>query len=250
MPGLAVGDTRLSVDRRSCATSRSGERDAQKDRSGACRVLHIRALRTSSAAHQTVFATSCGVIDVAGPTLEWFVGSRGFRPSTTVRLTMLAACYAPLLLLLAILNSFGNTGIRWVLAAVAVLSVAATMLLFLVAVRNLNAVVEQVYSATPREGESLKFFASYVVPFFVAPTAPDATRWALGLYLVIIAVLYLQGDMYFSNPVTAVLGYRLFELTREDRGFVLVLTRRRELVPGEMIRLSRIGPYIHVENPE
>lgn len=170
----------------------------------------------------------------------------GFRPTIVVRWIMLAAAYAPLLVLLAVLDSFGTQWVRWGLGAVAVAAVIATVSFLLVAVPHRNAIPEEVYSAKPREGEALKFLASYVVPFFVTTTATAPTRWGLGVYLVLIALLYLHDELYFANPVVAMLRYRVFELTRIDRVFLLVLTRERQLVPGQVVRLAQIGSYVYV----
>ena len=163
---------------------------------------------------------------------------------------MLAAAYAPLLLLLAVLDSFRLPWLRWAFAGLAVAGVLGTLLFLTVAIPRRNAAPEQVYSAKPREGEALKFFASYVVPFFVTTTAATPARWGLLIYLVLIALLYLQGDMYFSNPVLAALGYRIFELGRADRGFLLVISRAWYLAPNESISLVPLGGYIYVQPKE
>jgi hypothetical protein len=175
------------------------------------------------------------------------MAASAFRPSVLARVVMLASAYAPLLILLALLNSFGLPWLRWALLALAVLGIAGTVLFLTVAIPRRNATVEQVYAARPREGEALKFFASYVVPFFVTATAAPAARWALLIYLILISVLYLQGDMYFSNPLLAALGYRIFELTRLDRGFLLVISRAWHLAPGENVELVPLGGYIYLQ---
>lgn len=159
---------------------------------------------------------------------------------------MLAAAYAPLLTLLAVLDSFRIGWLRWLFLGLAALGVLSTVLFFSVAVRKRNATPEKIYAAKPREGEALKFFASYVVPFFITTTALPAARWGLLIYLVLIAVLYIQGDMYFSNPLLALLGFRVFELTRVDRGHLIVISREWHLAPTEVIRLVPLGGYVYV----
>jgi len=159
---------------------------------------------------------------------------------------MLSAAYTPLLVLLAVLNSFQLDRLRWALAALAVAGVVGTALFFFLAIPRRNASIERIYAAKPREGEALKFFASYVVPFFVTATAAAPARWALLIYLLMIALLYVQGDMYFSNPVLALLGYRIFELGRADRGFLLVISRAWHLAPGATISLVPLGGYVYV----
>lgn len=160
---------------------------------------------------------------------------------------MLSAAYAPLVVLLAVLDSFRLGWLRWTLLGMAATGIVGTVVFLLVAVPRRNATLERVHAAKPREGEALKFFASYVVPFFVTATAPSPARWGLLIYLGMIALLYVQGDMYFSNPLLAALGYRIFELTRADQGFLLVISKSWHIAPGEVLSLVPLGGYIFVE---
>lgn len=163
---------------------------------------------------------------------------------------MLAAAYAPLLLLLAVLDSFRIGWLRWVLAAASVAGVLGTLLFLFVAIPRRNPQPEVLGRVKPREAEALKFFASYVVPFFVTATAPQAARWGLLIYLLMIAVLYLQADLYYSNPLLALLGYRVFEADRDDRGFLLVISRAWHLAPGQTRQLVPLGGYVHIDRTD
>lgn len=175
-----------------------------------------------------------------------------FQPSAGVRLLMLVAAYAPLLVLIAMLDSFGvDAGgtagrlLRWAPAVVAGLGVVVTVAFVALAVRRRASEPEVVFEARPREGEAVRFFATFVVPFFVLQAATPTHRWALLLYLVLIAALYLQSEMFAANPVLALLGYRVFELNRSDGGFLLVLSRSRYLAPREVLELVPLGGYVY-----
>ncbi|MBM9476648.1 hypothetical protein JL107_09355 [Nakamurella flavida] len=169
-----------------------------------------------------------------------------FAPAPGIRVLMLLAAYAPLLVLMAVLDSFGIPALRWVLGGTAALAVLATALFFTVGLRGRNAESETVVEARPREGEALRFFASYVVPFFVTQSAAPTHQVALGLYVLVIAVLYLQGDMYFANPLLGLFGYRVFELRRPDGGYLVVLSRSWHLAPGQRVALVPLGGYVFV----
>jgi len=160
---------------------------------------------------------------------------------------MLAAAYAPLLLLLAVLNSFRVDWLRWVLVGLSIAGVLGTLAFLFIAVPRRNTEPEVLNRAKPRDAEALKFFASYVVPFFVTATAPEAARWGLLIYLLMIAVLYLQADLYYSNPLLALLGYRVFESDRKDGGFLLLITREWHLAPGQTLQLVPLGGYIYLD---
>lgn len=175
-----------------------------------------------------------------------------FQPSPGVRLLMLVAAYAPLLVLIGVLDSFGvDDGTtagrlaRWAPAGVAAAGVLVTVAFVGAAVRRRASEPEVVFEARPREGEAVRFFATYVVPFFVLQAATPTHRWALLVYLALIAALYLQSEMFAANPVLALLGYRVFELNRSDGGFLLVLSRSRYLAPRQVLELVPLGGYVY-----
>lgn len=70
-----------------------------------------------------------------------------FRPSFPVRVIMLAAAYAPLLLLLAVLDSFRLPWLRWAFAGLAAAGVLGTLLFLTVAIPRRNAAPEKVSTA-------------------------------------------------------------------------------------------------------
>jgi hypothetical protein len=82
------------------------------------------------------------------------VSRPGFRPSLAARLTMLAASYAPLLALLALLNSFKIQWLRWAFIGVAAASVVGTVWFFTIAIRSVAATAEPLSEVKPREGEA------------------------------------------------------------------------------------------------
>lgn len=171
----------------------------------------------------------------------------GLRPSLAIRLGLLAGAYSPLMVLLAALGTWEQRWLRVALFGAGLLSFLLCTYWLRVWVPQRGGVPEKIYRAKPREGEALKYFASYVIPFFIAATAPSASRWGLLVYLAILVVLYLQGDLYFTNPVIGLMGYRLFEVTREDGGYLLVLTRHWQLTPETVVRLVSLGGYVHVD---
>ena len=81
-------------------------------------------------------------------------------------------------------------------------------------------------------------------------TAHGDARWGLVVYLVLLSLLYIRGDLYFTNPLIALFGYRVFELTDEDRTLRVVLSKRWYMGPGMAVRLIPLGGYVYVESDE
>lgn len=132
----------------------------------------------------------------------------------------------------------------------ALISFVVTAAFFELVIGTRNPTPEKIATVHPRDAEALRFFASYVVPFFVTSSAASNVRWGLLIYLILIAILYLQSDLYYSNPLVALLGYRVFEMTRSDGGFMLVLSRRRHFVPGEVVKLISLGGWVAIHRRE
>jgi len=162
-------------------------------------------------------------------------------------LGLLAGAYSPLMVLLAVLGIWDQRWLRVGLFSTGLISFLLCLYWLRVGVPRRAGVPEKIYRAKPREGEALKFFASYVIPFFIAVSASSVSRWGLLIYLAILLALYLQGDLYFTNPVIGLMGYRLFEVTRQDGGYLLVLTRQWQLTPDMVVRLVSLGGYVHVD---
>ncbi|WP_165688118.1 hypothetical protein [Mycobacteroides abscessus] len=158
--------------------------------------------------------------------------------------------YAPLLVLLAVLGTWPCWWVRGGFLIAALICCVAVWAFFRFAVRSQSSRRYAVYQAKPREGEALKFFSSYVVPFFVAITAGSNARWGLLVYLILLSLLYIRGDLYFTNPLIALFGYRVFELTGEDRTLRIVISKRWHIQPGMAIRLISLGGYVYIEEPE
>ena len=175
------------------------------------------------------------------------VTTSGLRPSLLVRLGLLTGAYSPLFVLLAVLGTFDNRWVRVGFLAAGVLGFLFCLCFLRYVVPHRNGIPERVYRAKPKEGEALKFLASYVIPFFVTLTAAPATRWGLIVYLFVLLVLYLQGDLYFTNPIVGLVGYRLYELTREDGGYLLVLSSRWQITTDMIVRLVPLGGYVYVD---
>ncbi|NGX08674.1 hypothetical protein UI24_16210 [Mycobacteroides franklinii] len=163
---------------------------------------------------------------------------------------MLVSSYAPLLVLLAVLGTWPSWWIRGALLITAALCCLLVWAFFRFAITNRSSRRYVVYQAKPREGEALKFFSSYVVPFFVAITAGPNAKWGLLVYLALLSLLYMRGDLYFTNPLIALFGYRVFELTGEDRTLRIVISKRWYMPPGIAIRLKSLGGYVYIEETE
>ncbi len=84
---------------------------------------------------------------------------------------------------------------------------------------------------------------------FAAITATTAReRGALGLFVFLIAVLYVRSELFYINPLLALVGYRLFQVATPAGTSVVLLTRRRFLRSGIDLKARRLSDYVYWED--
>src|SRR5437660_604864 len=108
------------------------------------------------------------------------------------QLALFLSSYAPLFGVFALLESFGR---GW--PVVACITLAGTGPIFLAGVLLAAgaAVAPQqleVATAQTRDGDSLAYVATYLVPFAAITATTPREQGALGLFVVLIAVLYVR----------------------------------------------------------
>jgi hypothetical protein len=165
-----------------------------------------------------------------------------------VQSALFVSAYSPLLVLLAILRSFGSGAGVWVCLGLAAVGVALSMAFWRVALRQPIQWQHATHSR-PRDGEVLNFFVAYVVPFAAAPLDDARARTALIFFLLVLAVLYTRAGLYQVHPLLLLCGYHLYELDLTDGSTVMVLTSRPFLPQTQTLKVVPLMPNVFVERP-
>jgi hypothetical protein len=154
--------------------------------------------------------------------------------------------YSPLFAVFALLDSFGAGWPTQICIGLAAAGVLLPVLVFLAA-RRLAPQSLHVESAQVRDGDALAYIATYLVPFAAVAATTARERGALGLFVLLIAVLYVRSGLFYINPLLALVGYRLFQITTPAGASVVLLTRRRFLRSGIDVNARRLGEYVYWE---
>ena len=162
------------------------------------------------------------------------------------RSVLFVSSYAPLLLLFALLDSFGAIGSRICLVVCAV-SVAALGMLWYTLRSRLQPEQVRIEGARSRDADVMAYVVSYVVPFAAATDATDhRTRSALAVFAALIAILYIRSAVYFVHPLLLLAGVHVYEASRDGVPMV-VLTRQTHLRQSCNLQVVNIGPNVYVE---
>lgn len=165
------------------------------------------------------------------------------------RFVLFVSSYVPLFGVFALLDSFGKgwpTGISIALTAVGVMVLPVT----LVRARKLAPQPLKADTTQVRDGDALAYIATYIVPFAATTATTARERGALGLFVLLIAIIYVRSELFYINPLLALAGYRLFEVVTPSGASVVLVTHRRFLASGSCVMARRLGDYVYWEPKE
>lgn len=166
--------------------------------------------------------------------------------TTFAQLVLFLSSYAPLLVVFALLDSFGK---GWPSLICAALAIAAVLMLIVVltVARRVAPQPLHVRRVQIRDGDALAYIATYLVPFAAVSLATGRERLALLLFVLLIAVVYVRSGLFYVNPLLALVGYRLYQVTTPKGATVILLTRRSFLRADTELRTRRLSDYVYWE---
>jgi hypothetical protein len=162
------------------------------------------------------------------------------------RFGLFLSSYAPLFGVFSLLDSFGP-GIPTVVCIV--LTVIGMLLPFVVLTGTRSLVGQDlpVKDTQIRDGDVLAYIATYLVPFAAITATTGRERGALGLFVFLIAVIYIRSELFYINPLLALAGFRLFQVGTTDGASVVLLSRKRFLGSNITLKARRLSDYVYWE---
>lgn len=157
--------------------------------------------------------------------------------------------YAPLFGVFALLDSFGPGWPTLVCVVLALLGPVVLAIVF-AAAQRLAPQSLRVEASQTRDGDALAYVATYLVPFAAITATTGRARGALALFFALIAVLYVRAELFYVNPLLAVVGYRLFQVTTPTGSSVVLLSKRHFMRPGITVSARRLSDYVYLEDSQ
>ena len=152
--------------------------------------------------------------------------------------------FAPLFGVFALLDSFGAGWPSTLCLALMIVGLAAPFVLGPVIVSKLANDPLRIQSAQSRDGDALAYVATYLVPFAAFAASTTRERLALLLFVVVVAIVYVRSHLFYVNPLFAIVGYRLFQISTPEGASVVLVTPRRFIPANEVLQARRVGSYI------
>lgn len=166
-------------------------------------------------------------------------------PSVFTRVLLLLSSYSPLLLILAIQNKDRPS----VLVGLSVTATASVgwLFMFLRRLRSLNRMRITVRTAVRRDQDVIGYLFAYLFPFLGIDLGKPSDVLALGILFLVVAVLYVRLNAIYINPLLAIAGYYLNEITEDNGKTSMLLTRRSYVAPNSVLKVSTAGTLVAME---
>jgi hypothetical protein len=167
-------------------------------------------------------------------------------PSLITKLILFLSSFSPLMLVFALLDSWGRGLPTQICIGLAVASWLGLFVIIRVAA-SLAAVPVRVATATLRDTELLAYVVTYFVPFLTVPADSLRRALALGIFVVLIAIFYVQGEMYHWNPILGLFGYHVMQIETTGGSVINVITKRSTVSSGTELSLKPASNRVYWE---
>lgn len=163
-------------------------------------------------------------------------------PTIQMRVLLFFSSYFPLFLIIGILT-FSKSWIASVVIFFLDVCFLLALWLYLRSCRRKHQrSFIRVVDYRQRDSEAMGYIASYIVPFasFSLDVIPQVL--ALGVFIAVLLVLYVNSNMIYVNPMLNLSGYHLYEIEVEHGDHPHYYLARKRLVRDETIH------YVHISS--
>ncbi len=169
-------------------------------------------------------------------------------PSVITRTLLFISSYFPLLLIVFIERLKEQPVLAWVVLATGLASVVLGIGIYVLALRRLQPVTVQVAGVTRKDAEVMAYIMTYVIKFLAIPWDKPRQVLSLGVFFVVLGVLYVSNNFIHINPTLNMLGFKLFEI-QDGAGSTYSLLARRRVLRGQPVSVRRAGGDVLIEVP-
>lgn len=95
--------------------------------------------------------------------------------------------------------------------------------------------------------EHLTFLSTYVLPFLSFNFNEDRNGAMLFLILIIVGLIYIKTNMFYTNPTLALLGFHIYKISTNNKENVIIISKDI-LNPDDWIRGKLLSDNVYIAN--
>ncbi|MGE0713324.1 MAG: hypothetical protein AB7N76_26475 [Planctomycetota bacterium] len=168
-------------------------------------------------------------------------------PNALVRLLLFVSSYFPLTVIIFFIYFDTKRAVAVTSLSVGVVGVLLLLVYFLgVAPRIEGRRLTGIVKLTRKDSETISYLVSYIVPFLAVPTDGWEKQLALAIFVLVLALLYVNSSLIHINPMLSIFGFRVYEVTLPEDQAIALLTRRR-VVRTDELHVIEISENVFLE---
>jgi len=95
--------------------------------------------------------------------------------------------------------------------------------------------------------EHLTFLVTYVIPFLSFNLNEDRNGLVFFLVLIIIGIIYIKTNMFYTNPTLALLGYHIYKLSTTNKENIIIISKD-VIQENDSIQYQLLSDSIYMAN--
>lgn len=163
-------------------------------------------------------------------------------PSILLRFSLFLSSYFPLTLIFFVLFVEKNVWESISILALGLVGLAG-MLLYIKSARRFNSQSVRIDRVQRRDSEAMSYVVSYIIPFLSVPFSGWQQGLALGVFFVMLAILYVNSGMIHINPTLNLMGFHIYEVDLPGGESASLIARHR-VRKGDTVRVVKADDEI------
>ncbi|MGC7873717.1 hypothetical protein ACPUYX_19665 [Desulfosporosinus sp. SYSU MS00001] len=164
-----------------------------------------------------------------------------------VRLILFLSSYAPLLVIFAMQNRFNNYWVSVSLIGIGFISVCFLAYLIRFSKKNIEPIHISVQEVNYKDGEAVSYIVTYIIPF-IGIDLTSLNNWAsLLIMFVILAVLYINSNLLYINPLLNIAGFHIYEVKNVEGATLALISKDSEVRVNEILRAVNLHRNVYLE---
>lgn len=108
--------------------------------------------------------------------------------------------------------------------------------------KNEDGVSRHISHSQRRDDQLVSYIVTYAVPFLAIPSEGPVVAVGFGIFFLMVFTLQVKLNLLYINPILAVVGYHLYEVSMEDK--TLILLTKQENPPKHEVRAISLASTI------
>ena len=160
-----------------------------------------------------------------------------------IKLLMFLSSYVPLIIIFSIrvVNNY-----RYFTISGIIISIILTIILLRILKATAQFPIEPISlsSVNYKSSDLLAYMFSYVFPFLDLDPGSYIDSIIILFIFVILAVIYINSNMIYINPMLSVFGYKIYEITSKTNDVYILITKKSKLPVGEILDVHDLGSNV------